>query len=81
MSILNLLNQTKDQIALSRPFVIYSDFGKKDLNCLFQNTSKIYNTVNYTESGFILAPYNSTHLTYLIPESDSDFYHYEFDSR
>ena len=80
MSILNLLNQTKDQIALSRPFVIYSDFGEKDLNCLFQNTSKIYNTVNYTECGFILAPYNSTHLTYLIPESDSDFYHYEFDS-
>lgn len=80
MSILNLLNQTKDQIALSRPFVIYSDFGKKNLNCLFQNNSKIYNTVNYTESGFILAPYNSTYLTYLIPKSDSDFYHYVFNS-
>jgi len=81
MLIHNLIKQTEEQIALNRPFVIYSDFGEKDLNCLFQKNQKTYITENYTESGFVLAPFSSKkNSTYLIPDSHSNFYNYEFDS-
>ena len=50
MLIQNLIKQVEEQIALNRPFVIYSDFGKKNLHCLFQKDQKTYTTENYTES-------------------------------
>ena len=78
MLIHNLINQAEEQIAFNRPFVIYSDFGMKNFHCLFQKDQKTYTTENYTESGFVLAPFNSKNLTYLIPDSHSNFYRYEF---
>jgi len=78
MLIHSLIKQTEEQIALNRPFVIYSDFGLKSLHCLFQKDQKTYITENYTESGFILAPFSSKNLTYLIPDSHSNFYNYDF---
>ena len=80
MLIHNLINQAEEQITFNRPFVIYSDFGIKNFHCLFQKDQKTYTTKNYTESGFVLAPFSSKNLTYLIPDSHSNLYSYEFNN-
>ena len=49
MLIHNLINQAKEQIAFNRPFVIYSDFGMKNLHCLFQKDQNLINTMEEHE--------------------------------
>lgn len=54
------------------PFVIYSKPESGVINGLLQQNNDLYTIKDYTESGFVFAPFNSTQNTVLIPKEHSE---------
>jgi isochorismate synthase len=55
------------------PFVVYNKPNGATLVGLFQNNDKLYTTSNFTEVGFVFAPFNAEN-SVLIPENESEIY-------
>lgn len=67
------------QIERDQPFVIYSSFGQHSFKALFQKNANSYTVNDYTESGFVLAPFDSNQNTYLIPNDNSEALNFKMD--
>jgi isochorismate synthase len=65
--------RVKQQEEQRLPFVIYSKPHKKKLVGFFQNNDHLYFAEDYTEAGFVFAPFNGNHAI-LIPEHQSEKY-------
>lgn len=65
--------RVKQQEEQRLPFVIYSKPHKKKLVGFFQNNDHLYFAEDYTEAGFVFAPFNGNHAI-LIPEHESEKY-------
>jgi isochorismate synthase len=62
--------KVKQQMALNLPFVIYSKPNKKKLIGLFQKNDHLYFVEDFTETGFVFAPFEGNQKI-LIPKSES----------
>lgn len=55
------------------PFVAYRKPNTEVISSFFQQNNELFFTENYSESGFVFAPFNDENNAILIPESKSDF--------
>ena len=69
--------KVKQQIQHNLPFVIYSKPNINFLTGLFQNNNQLYLTENFTEKGFVFAPFEGKQVV-LIPECESQLIETEF---
>src|SRR5690554_4509168 len=53
------------------PFVVYRKPNEVEVKAILQNTDKLYITEDYSEKGFVMAPFDSTRNSILIPFEDS----------
>jgi len=71
------LNLIIDTILKSKqeelPFVVYRKPNSDILSGFFQQNNSLFFTENYTESGFVFAPFNDENKAVLIPENQSKF--------
>lgn len=52
-----ILNRTKDQLDKLLPFVLYSKPREQVLKAIFQSDDVIHKVIDYTEQGFVFAPF------------------------
>ncbi len=58
---------------LQTPFVFYRKAASKTLKAVIQEDDTLYTTVDYSESGFVLAPFDNQMDSILFPFSKSEF--------
>lgn len=64
----NQLFELADRELLNhKPFVIYRKAGDTTLNFLIQEDDQLHTTTDFTETGFVFAPFDSSSPTLLIP--------------
>lgn len=68
----DLFNQIDFQYSQSLPFVVYRKPNSLEVIALLQHDETIYKTENFTESGFVLAPFDDKENTVLIPLEHSE---------
>lgn len=54
------------------PFVIYHKPKSDELKAILQNDATVYSTSDFTESGFVLAPFDSNETAILVPLKHSE---------
>ncbi len=69
---LNLLDRLAQQFLDERPFVAYRKPQEEKVNLLLQNNSELHHVVDYEESGFVFAPFNSNEKAILL-KKDAHF--------
>jgi isochorismate synthase len=67
-----LFSEIKVQIALELPFVVYRKPGAKQLVRFFQKNDHLYFAESFSESGFVMAPFDLNNQAILFPESESE---------
>lgn len=70
---MNIFEKIAVQHQQKLPFVAYRKPNENKVSAFFQQTDEIFYSKNYTESGFVFAPFNDENSTVLIPENQSDF--------
>ncbi len=55
------------------PFVAYKKAEQREISAFFQKDEVLYTTKNYTESGFVFAPFDDKEKSVLIPFEKSEF--------
>lgn len=73
MTYSDLLRRVSNQINNQRPFVLFSSFGDKSFKAFFQKNSIAHVTTDFSESGFVMAPFDLCSKSYIIPENQSEF--------
>ena len=63
-----LQNHYKNQL----PFVVYRHPNTSTLKALLQKDTKLNFTKDYSESGFVFAPFNTNETTVLLPLESSE---------
>ncbi|WP_150451804.1 chorismate-binding protein [Arenibacter lacus] len=63
---LNLLDRLSQQYVDELPFVAYRKPQEERVNLLLQNNSELHHVVDYEESGFVFAPFNSNEKAILL---------------
>jgi isochorismate synthase len=69
--------KVKQQFQNNLPFVIYSKPNINSITGLFQKNNHFYFSENFTEKGFVFAPFDGKQVL-LIPERESDLIEIEF---
>ena len=69
--------KVKQQFHQKLPFVIYSKPNIDKVSGLFQNNTQLYFTADFTEKGFVFAPFDGEQVL-LIPEIESELIEMEF---
>ena len=67
-----MLNKVQKSLADNFPFVVYAKPNSVEINGLFQNNSTLHYLENFSQTGFVLAPFDSSIKTILIPLNDSE---------
>jgi isochorismate synthase len=67
---INFFIKVKQQLVVNMPFVVYSKPNKKMLTGLFQKNDHLYFVDDFTETGFVFAPFEGDQMI-LIPEGES----------
>ncbi len=80
MTINELHRRVKNQLERKRPFVLFSSFNDDSCSAHFQTDNNAYKVSDFSESGFVLAPFDLNSTTYLIPNSHSEVFHFTPDS-
>ena len=70
---MNIFSRIEKSLESKLPFVVYRKPNSTTLKGWFQNNDSLYTSKNYTESGFIFAPFDDKNITVLLPKSESDF--------
>jgi isochorismate synthase len=66
-----IIERAKIHFSSRLPFVIYCKPGQNQVNAFFQKNSKLYLAKDFTETGFVLAPFDGKKYV-LIPEHGSE---------
>ena len=69
--------KVKQQFQQNLPFVIYSKPNIDKVSGLFQKNNQLYLTADFTEIGFVFAPFDGKQIL-LIPENESELIQIEF---
>ena len=72
----NIFEKANVQLELDLPFVLYSKPSSTVLTGLFQKNSRLYESVDLTEKGFVFADF-SGNAAVIFPESESELLHEE----
>ncbi|NQY07230.1 MAG: chorismate-binding protein [Flavobacteriaceae bacterium] len=62
-----LLNKIYESIANGSPFVAYRKPNQEQVKLVIKNDDRLHTVTDYTESGFILAPFDSEQTAVIIP--------------
>ena len=57
----------QQQFNSQEPFVVYRKPKSEEVKAMFQNNDTIYSVKDFTETGFVFAPFDDTKETVLIP--------------
>ncbi|MCJ7467148.1 MAG: chorismate-binding protein [Maribacter sp.] len=68
---LDIITKTEAHLAKDLPFVIYRRPHETAVNALFQNDAKVRYSINYTESGFVFAPFDTARGAILIAADET----------
>ena len=60
------------QIENERPFILSSDFGKNSISARLQTNSITYKTKDFSEEGYVFAPFDLSSAVYLIPNEETE---------
>lgn len=72
MTVDHFFEQIKKQFHDKLPFVVYKKPNTSGLERLFQEDNCVHSVVDFTESGFVFAPFDSNQNTYIIPINHAD---------
>ena len=76
---MNIFSETKKALEKKLPFVIYQKPNTIIIKAWFQESDNLYTSENYTESGFIFAPFDDKNTAILLPKNKSVFIQEEVD--
>lgn len=65
-----ILDRARCQLENNLPFVLYSKPGKQFLNAMFQEDAAVHKVIDYTEEGFVFAPFLSEETPILIKSTE-----------
>lgn len=68
MSMQELFDKVREAAERELPFVVYSAPGHQSVEAVIQKDKQLYFTVDFTESGFIMAPFDIAEKVLLFPE-------------
>lgn len=74
---MKILEKISKAIAGNLPFVVYRKPNANVVSGFFQQDDSLFTTTDYTESGFVFAPFDDKDSSILIPKSKSDFFQEE----
>lgn len=72
MNFQDFFNRIETQYASQLPFVIYRKPRETNLNALLQQTNDLHFTEDFTEKGFVFAPFDDTEPSVLMPSERSE---------
>lgn len=72
-----VFEQLQKQYEQNLPFVIYRKPGEKEVKALLQNSADLFTTEDFSESGFVFAPFDTSKKSILIPESNFEKLNFE----
>lgn len=70
---MSIFNKIEDSLKSDLPFVAYRKPNENKVLAFFQKNNRLFFTENFTESGFVFAPFDDKNPSVLIPENQSDF--------
>ena len=70
LSLSGLFEKLEKQYQKGLPFVVYKHPEEQNLNALFQKDKTLHTTYNFSQSGFVFAPFDYQDLSYLIPREN-----------
>lgn len=68
----------RSQLEEKKPFVAYKKPGETSVRGLLQKDTDSNKIQDFTESGFVFAPFNPKNSAFLIPSDNSEFIQFEF---
>ena len=74
-----LFERIKNQFESKLPFVGYRKPKTSLIKGMFQTDKVLHSTSDFTESGFVFAPFDSKQASYIIPENHSEVISVQFD--
>lgn len=72
MTFSSLLESAETYFNEALPFVLYREPNATELKGVFQTDDTVYYTTDYSESGFVFAPFDSEQKTVLLPFTNSE---------
>lgn len=73
MNIEDVYAKIEKQLAQNLPFVVYRKADSMTLHAVFQENNMVYEVEDYTDSGFVFAPFDNAHKAVIIPSGKSDY--------
>ncbi|WP_438423412.1 chorismate-binding protein [Aquimarina macrocephali] len=74
MSIEDVYAKIEEQLDQHLPFVVYRKADSITLHAIFQENNQIYEVEDYTVSGFVFAPFDTSDKAVIIPSEKSNYY-------
>ena len=71
---MKLFNQIITAFKQQLPFVVYKKPNQSVLKALFQKDAANYNTNNYSEAGFVFAPFDNSDNNLFIPKAQANYF-------
>src|SRR5690554_7083222 len=72
MDFQTLIDRVTLQYSKGLPFAFYSFAESETVKCLLQRNNQLFTDNMLSKRGFVIAPFDSQHDTFLIPESESE---------
>ena len=66
------------QYKINLPFVIYRKPNSEEVNAMLQKNDELYKVSDYSESGFVFAPFDDREDTIIIPSENSEVLNHTF---
>ena len=79
MGLDQLFERIEKQFEAKLPFVAYRKPNSSEVKGIFQRDDELHNITDFTESGFVMAPFDSRDGSFLIPLNHSDVIPVQFD--
>lgn len=77
---IDFFQNLNDLLRDKKPFVVYRKPGSDTVKALLQKDTISHRLNDFSESGFVFAPFNAESSPYLIPVEESDFFEISFPS-
>ncbi|MBA6153682.1 chorismate-binding protein [Gelidibacter maritimus] len=79
MNLDQFFEKIKKQYDRKLPFVVYKKPSSSKLKCMLQATDVLHAVVDFTESGFVFAPFDSSQDAFIVPIEHAEIVSVEFD--
>lgn len=69
----NIIDKIEKALEANLPFVVYNKPNEKRVTAFFQQNNTLFSTKNYSEKGFVFAPFDDKNASILIPTKFSEY--------